>query len=135
MISLEAHFVAMIHLEFIGFNAIKFLQSENIFVLTEALRYHKQLSKSLVVVGDIIIGKSFDKPVKAGDIKVSTKRWRDRSQTQRYGGSGTGYSTLKSFCVWNCLRLYAISVYAYLRLHNYALDFIEAQEPLRRPGS
>ena len=25
------------------------------------------------------------------DVKVSTKRWRDRSQTQRYGGSGTGY--------------------------------------------
>ena len=62
----------------------------NIFVLTEALRYHKQLSISLIAVGDIIIGKSFDKLVKARDVKVSTKRWRDWSQTQRYGGSGTG---------------------------------------------
>ena len=71
----------MIHLKFIGFNAIKFLQSENIFVLTEALQYHKQLSTSLIVVGDIIIGKSFDKLVKATDVKVSTKRWCDGSQT------------------------------------------------------
>ena len=84
--------MATIHLKFIGFNTIKFLQSENIFVLTEALRYHKQLSTSLIAVGDIIIGKSFDKLVKAMDVKVSTKRWRDRSQTQRYGGSGTGYT-------------------------------------------
>ena len=82
--------MATIHFKFIGFNTIKFLQSENIFVLTEALRYHKQLSTSLIAVGDIIIGKSFDKLVKARDVKVSTKRWRDRSQTQRYGGSGTG---------------------------------------------
>ena len=80
----------MIHLKFIGFNAIKFLQSENIFVLTKALRYHKQLSTSLIVVGDIIISKSFDKLVKARDVKVSTERWCDGSQTQRYGGSGTG---------------------------------------------
>ena len=85
-----AHFVATIHLKFIGFNAIKFLQPENIFVLTEAWRYHKQLSTSLIVLGDIIIGKSLDKLVKARDVKVSTKRWRDGSQTQRYGGSGTG---------------------------------------------
>ena len=90
-VSLEAHFVATIYLKFIGFNTIKFLQSENIFVLTEALRYHKQLSTSLIAVGDIIVGKSFDKLVKARDVKVSTKGWRDRSQTQRYGGSGTGY--------------------------------------------
>ena len=90
MVSLEAHFVAMIHLKFIGFNAIKFLQSENIFVLTEALQYHKQLSISLIAVGDIIVRKSFDKFVKVRDVKVSTKRWRDGSQTQRYGGSGTG---------------------------------------------
>ena len=62
-----------IDLKFIGFNAIKFLQSENIFVLTEALRYHKQLSTSLIVVGDIIIGKSFDKLVKATGVQVSTK--------------------------------------------------------------
>ena len=89
-VSLEAHFVATIHLKFIGFNTIKLLQSENIFVLTEALRYHKQLSVSLIAVGDIIIGKSFDKLVKVRDVKVSTKQWRDRSQTQRYGGSGTG---------------------------------------------
>ena len=89
-ISFEAHFVATIHLKFIGFNTIKFLQPENIFVLAKALRYHKQLSTSLIAVGDIIIGKSFDKLVKARDIKVSTKRWCDRSQTQRYGGSGTG---------------------------------------------
>ena len=80
-----------IHLKFIGFNAIKFLQSEDIFVLTEALRYHKQLSTSLIVVGDIIIGKSFDKLVKAREVKVSTKRWSDGSQTQQYGRSGTGY--------------------------------------------
>ena len=60
--------------KFIGFNVIKFLQSENIFVLTEALRYHKQLSTSLIAVGDIIIGKSFDKLVKARDVKVSMKR-------------------------------------------------------------
>ena len=64
--------MAAIHLKFIGFNTIKFLQSENIFVLTEALRYHKQLSTSLIAVGDIIIGKSFDKLVKARDVKVST---------------------------------------------------------------
>ena len=89
-VSLEAHFVTTSHFKFIGFNTIKFLQSENIFVLTEVLRYHKQLSTSLIAVGDIIIGKSFDKLVKARDVKVSTKRWRDRSQTQRYGGSGTG---------------------------------------------
>ena len=66
--------MATIHLKFIGFNTIKFLQSENIFVLTEALRYHKQLSTSLIAVGDIVIGKSFDKLVKAMDVKVSTKR-------------------------------------------------------------
>ena len=66
--------MATIHLKFIGYNAIKLLQSENIFVLTEALRYHKQLSMSLIVVGDIVIGKSFDKLVKATDVKVSTKR-------------------------------------------------------------
>ena len=152
MVSLEAHFVATIHLKFIGFNAIKFLQSENILVLTEALRYHKQFSidlarngnsgcaneilgcakyqfwwkspwkwknlgnfrvcnwlnclcktqvhgwlaktmqfsTSFFVMGDIIIGKSFDKLVKATGVKISAKRWRDGSQTQRYGGSGTG---------------------------------------------
>ena len=73
-VSLEAHFVAAIHLKFIGFNAVKFLQSENILVLAEALRYHKQLSTSLIVVGGIIIGKSFDKLAKARDVKVSTKR-------------------------------------------------------------
>ena len=91
-VSHKAHFVATIHLKFIGFNEIKFLRSENIFVLTEALRYHKQRSTSLIGAGDIIIGKSFDKLVKVRDVKVSTKRWRDGSQTQRYGGSGTGYS-------------------------------------------
>ena len=65
----------MNRLKFIGFNTVKFLQSENnIFVLTDALRYHKQLSTSLIAVGDIIIGKSFDKLVKARDVKVSTKR-------------------------------------------------------------
>ena len=74
-----------------GFNAIKFLQSENISVLTEALRYRKQLSTSLIAVGDIIISKSFDKLVKERDVKVFTKRWRDGSQTQQYGESGTGY--------------------------------------------
>ena len=66
--------MATIHLKFIGFNAIKFLQSENIFVLTEALRSHKQLSTSLIAVGGIIIGKSFDKLAKARDVEVSTKR-------------------------------------------------------------
>ena len=50
-------------------NAIKFLQTENIFVLTEALQYHKQLSTSLIAVGDIIIGNSFDKLVKAKEVK------------------------------------------------------------------
>ena len=69
---------------------MKFLQSENIFVLTEALRYHKQLSTSLIAVGGIIMGKSFYELAKARYVKVSTKRWRDGSQTQRYGGSGTG---------------------------------------------
>ena len=64
------------------------------FVLTEALRYHKHISTSLIAVGDIIIGKSFDKLVKARDVKVSRKRWRDRSQTQWYGGSGTGYGVM-----------------------------------------
>ena len=58
--NITTHFVASIHLEFIGINAIKFLQYENIFKLTEALRYHKQLSTSLIAVGDIIIGKSLD---------------------------------------------------------------------------
>ena len=77
------------HDSFIGFNAIKFLQSENIFVLTEALRYHKQLSTSLIVVGDIIIGKSFDKLVKARGVKVSTKWWCDRWIT----GWSTGYAS------------------------------------------
>ena len=57
---------------------------------TELLRYHKQLSTSLIAVGDIIIGKSFDKLVKARDVKISSKQWRDWLQTQRYGGSGTG---------------------------------------------
>ena len=42
--------------------------------------------------GGIIIGKSFDKLAKPRDVNVSTKRWRDGSQTQRYGGSSTGYS-------------------------------------------
>ena len=87
----NVHFVATIHLKFIGFNAINFLKSENIFVLTETLRYHKQLSTSIIAVGDVIIGKSFDKLVTARGVKVSTKRWRGGSQTQRYGGSGTGY--------------------------------------------
>ena len=41
--------------------------------------------------GGIIIGKLLDKLVKATEVKVSTKRWRGGSQTQRYGGSGTGY--------------------------------------------
>ena len=45
-VSFGAHFIATIHLKFIGFNTIEFLQSENIFVLTEALRYHKHLSAS-----------------------------------------------------------------------------------------
>ena len=86
-----AHFVATIHLAFIGFNVINFLKSENIFVLTETLWYHKQLSTSLIVVGDIIIGKSLDKLVMARGVKVPTKRWRGGSQTQRYGGSDTVY--------------------------------------------
>ena len=72
--SLTHFFVATIHRKFIGFDAIKFLQSENIFVLTEALRYHKQLSTSLIAVGDIIIGKSFDKLVKARDDDVLDHR-------------------------------------------------------------
>ena len=55
-----------------------------------ALRYHKQYSTSLIAVGNIIICKSLDKLVKTMDVKVSTKRWRVGSQTQRYGGSGTG---------------------------------------------
>ena len=59
-------------------------------MLTKALRYHKHLSTSLIAVGDIIIGKSLDELAKTRDVKVSTKRWRDGSQTQRYGGSGTG---------------------------------------------
>ena len=59
-------------------------------VLTEAWRYHKQLSTSSIAVGDIIIHKSFDKLVKARDVKVSTKLLRDGSHTQRYGGFGTG---------------------------------------------
>ena len=87
-------------------NTIKFLQSENIFVLTEALRYHKQLSTSLIAVGDIIIGKSFDKLVKARDVKVSTKRWRGRSQTQRYGGCGTGYHKA---CLAYILNIHALA--------------------------
>ena len=80
----------MIHLKFFGFNAIQFPQSENTFVLTEALRYHKYLSTSLIAGGDIFISKSLDKLIKTRDVKVSTKQWRDGSQTQWYGGSGTG---------------------------------------------
>ena len=52
----------------------------NTFALTEVLRYHKHLSTSLIVMDDIIIGKTSDKLVKARDVKVSTKRWRDGSQ-------------------------------------------------------
>ena len=55
---------------------------------------HYDITNSSVQVqllwGGIIIGKSFDKLAKARDVKVSTKRWRDGSQTQRYSGSGTG---------------------------------------------
>ena len=65
--------MATIHLKFISLNAITFLQSENIFVLTEALRYDKQFSTSLIAVGDIIIGKTFDKLVKPREVRVSTK--------------------------------------------------------------
>ena len=43
-------------------------------MLTKALRYHKHLSTSLIVVGDIIIGKSLDELAKTRDVKVSTKR-------------------------------------------------------------
>ena len=46
-------------------------------MLTKALCYNTHLSTSLIVMGDIIIGKPFDKLVKMGDIKVSTKQWRD----------------------------------------------------------
>ena len=42
----------MISLIFTGFNAIELLQSENIFMLTNALRYHKHLS--IIAAGDII---------------------------------------------------------------------------------
>ena len=82
--------MAPIQLKFIGFNAIENLQSEKTFVLTKAVRYHKHLSTSLIAVGDIIIGKSLDKLEKTRDVNVSTKLWRDGSQTQRYGGSDTG---------------------------------------------
>ena len=78
-----------IHLNFISFNAVEFLQSENTFVMTVALRYGKHLSTSVTAVGDMIIGKSLDKFVKVRDVKVSTKRWCG-SQTQQYSGSGTG---------------------------------------------
>ena len=59
-------------------------------------------------MGGIIIGKSFDKLVKARDVKVSTKRWRDGSQTQRYGGSGTGYQATNSI---RCPRAEGPSIY------------------------
>ena len=75
--------MATIHLKLIGFNAIEFLQSKNTFALTEALRHHKHLSRSLIAVGAIIIDKSLDKLVKTRDVKLSMKGWRDGSQTQR----------------------------------------------------
>ena len=89
-VSFGAHFVAMIHLKLIGFIAIEFQQSENTFVLSEALRYHKHYSTNLIAVGDIIIFKPLDKLVETRDVKVSTKGWHDGSQTPQYGGSGTG---------------------------------------------
>ena len=49
-----------INLKFIGFNAIDLLQSENTFVLTKALRYHKSLSTSLIAVSDITIWASIN---------------------------------------------------------------------------
>ena len=117
--------MATIHLKFIGFNTIKFLQSENIFVLTEALRYPKLLSTSLIAVGDIIIGKSFDKLVKARDVKVSTKRWHDRSQTQQYGGSGMGYFN-PSIDKWSHAQLSVgwtyLSIPKLQRVHIWSLD-------------
>ena len=59
-------------------------------------------------MGGIIIGKSFDKLAKARDVKVSTKRWRDGSQTQRYCGSGTGYNKA---CRLFCLNIIIINVH------------------------
>ena len=73
-VSFGAHCVATIHLKFIGFNAVEFLQSENTFVLKEALRYHKHLSTRLIAVGAIIIDKSLVKPVKTRGVNVSTKQ-------------------------------------------------------------
>ena len=59
-------------------------------MLAKSLRYLRHLIAPLIGVGDIIIGKSIDNPVKTRHVKVSTKWWRDESQTQRYGGCVTG---------------------------------------------
>ena len=65
-------------------------------------------------MGDIIIGKSFDKLVKARDLKVSTKRWRDGSQTQRYSGSGSGYHT-------TCSKAQHFSRVVFSKIRQYLL--------------
>ena len=66
-----AHFVVTIDLKIIGFNAIELLSSENIFLLTKVLRYHKHLtSTSLVAVGDITIWKLLDILVKTKNVKI-----------------------------------------------------------------
>ena len=83
--------LVLITIKFIGFIAIW----KHICVAAiKALWYHKHFSTSLIVVGDSSIWKSFDKVTKMRNAKVSTKWWRDRSQTQRYGGSGTGYGSI-----------------------------------------
>ena len=85
------HFVVTINCKLlVSMQSLKLLQSENTFVSTKAIPYNKHLSMSLITVHDIIIWIILDKLVKTRDVKVSTKRWHDGSQTQRYGGSGTG---------------------------------------------
>ena len=68
-----AHFVVTITLKIVGFKAIELAQSENKFVLTKALRYHKHLRTSLMAVGDNIIGKPSDKHAQVMNGNASTK--------------------------------------------------------------
>ena len=70
-----ANFLILINLMFVGFNAIKLLQSGNTLVLTKALWYYTHLSTNLIEVSDIIIWKSLDKLVNTWDIKVTMKPW------------------------------------------------------------
>ena len=92
------------NLMLIGIDAIEIRDSEN--VCAELTQWFQ----SEFYCGRFnIICKSLDQLVKMGDIKVSTKRWRDRWQTYWYCRSGTerpipilnGYNVKRVCC---CLK-------------------------------